>query len=588
MIKNYFKIAWRNLLRHKGYSIINISGLSIGVAACLLIFVVIRYELSFETDQPNYKNIYHIVTEEFHPDMVVYTPGISDAVPDALRLYFPNAEFAALDANYGSQVTVPSVNGNALNDKKFIENTGVVFIEPQYFDIFKWNWLAGNAAILKDPNMVVLDKNTAAKYFGNWQAAVGKILHMDNVLTLKVAGIVDNAMPNSDLPFKVMVSYVTWKQHPKDYGYQNSWKSTSSNHQLFVLLPGKTSAANMSVQMKSFCKQHFFDHGKLGKQFLLQPLAEMHFDTRYGATLGDHMTSKATLNTLSFIAVLIIIMAAINFINLSTAQSVGRSKEVGIRKVLGSSRKQLIFQVLGETMLIVLSSVIIALVIAELALPYLKNIASVPDDIGIFNISCIGFVCCTTLIIILLSGIYPALIVSGFKPVLALKNRITAASVGGIPLRRALVVGQFAISQLLIIGTIVAVNQMDFVNKADLGFNKEAILILPGYTDSISLQRMNGFKQELLQNPAVISASFTSDAPSSENNWGTNFYFNNSKKDPGFNTFLKTGDADYFKTFGLRFAAGTGYNPADTMRQAVVNETFMHKAEYPGSAANGR
>jgi len=577
MIKNYFKIAWRNILRHKGYSIINVSGLSIGIAACLLIFVVIRYELSFETYQPNYKNIYHLVTDEYHPDGVAYTPGITDQAPDALRLDFPQATIAALDANYGSQLTVPSVSGNALSDKKFIENMGVVFIEPQFFDIFKWDWLAGNASVLKDPNMVVLDKSTAAKYFGDWQSAVGKTLHMDNVLTLKVAGVVQDAPSNTDMPFKVMVSYVTWKQHPKDYGYQTTWNSTSSNSQVFILLPATASVANLQQQLKTFTAKHFTDHHKVGRKIMPQPLAEMHFDTRYNSGLGDHVTSKATLRTLSFIAVLIIIMAAINFVNLSTAQSVGRSKEVGIRKVLGSSRKQLIAQVIGETTLIVLFSVIIALVIAEIALPYLKNIASVPDDIGILNPSCVLFLLCTTGIIILLSGIYPALIVSGFKPVLALKNRITAASVGGIPLRRGLVVGQFAISQLLIIGTIVAVNQMDFVNKADLGFNKEAILIIPGYTDSISLQKIKSFKQELLENPAVISASFTADAPSSENNWGTNFYFNNSTKDPGFNTFLKVGDADYFKTFGLRFAAGTGYDVSDTMRQAVVNETFMHK-----------
>jgi len=187
------------------------------------------------------------------------------------------------------------------------------------------------------------------------------------------------------------------------------------------------------------------------------------------------------------------------------------------------------------------------------------------------------FLACTTIIIVVLSGVYPALVVSGFKPVLALKNKINAASVGGIPLRRTLVVAQFAISQLLIIGTIVAVNQMDYVNKADLGFSKDAVLILPGYTDSVSLQKMQLFKHQLLQNPAVISASFASDAPSSENNWGTNFYYNNSSKDPGFTVFMKMGDADYFKVFGLKFAAGKGYDVSDTMRQVIINETMMHK-----------
>jgi ABC-type antimicrobial peptide transport system permease subunit len=187
------------------------------------------------------------------------------------------------------------------------------------------------------------------------------------------------------------------------------------------------------------------------------------------------------------------------------------------------------------------------------------------------------FLIIVTVAVILLSGVYPSLVVSGFKPVLALKNKITAASIGGIPLRRVLVVAQFAISQLLIIGTIIAVKQMNYVNEADLGFNKNALLIIPGSNDSISLQKMASFKQRLLQNRDVKAVSFVSDVPSSENNWGTNFYFDNSLKENGITTFLKYGDADYFKTFGLQFAAGKGYEQSDTARQVVVNETFLLK-----------
>jgi putative ABC transport system permease protein len=228
-------------------------------------------------------------------------------------------------------------------------------------------------------------------------------------------------------------------------------------------------------------------------------------------------------------------------------------------------------------MLIVIFSVILAIVIAKLALPLLKNIASVPDDIGLFSIGSVLFIIITTVVVIVLSGIYPAMVVSGFKPVMAIKNKITAASIGGIPLRRALVVAQFAIAQLLIIGTLVAVNQMNFVNEADLGFNKSAVLILPGYTDSISLNKLDAFKQRLLQKPGVKSVSFSSDPPSSDNNWGQNFYYNHSDKDATYPTFLKYGDADYFKTYGMKFVAGRGYDHSDTTRQAVVNETFIHK-----------
>lgn len=579
MFKNYFKIAWRNIVRHKAYSIINISGLSVGISACLLIFVILQFELSYNTAFTNYKNIYHIITEQIQEDGINYNPGISLPAIDALRIDFPQYKFVALNTSYGSQITVPGNNPGANgDDKKFTESIGVFYIEPQFFDIFNTTWLSGNKDVLAEPNMAVIDKNTAIKYFGDWKNAVGKNLKMDNALSLKVAGIVENAPSNSDFPLKIMVSYITYKHSAEASGYVKDWYSLSSNHQIFTQLPANVSVANFNKQLVSFTnKQSDVNKKKLSRIHLLQPLSDMHFDTRVGNTLGDHLTSRATLSTLTFIAVLIIIMASINFINLSTAQSVGRSKEVGIRKVLGSTRKQLIIQVIGETTLIILTSVVLAVIIAKLALPYLKNIASVPDDIALFSTGSVLFLIVTTIMVILLSGIYPALVVSGFKPVLALKNKITAASIGGIPLRRALVVAQFAIAQLLIIGTIVAVNQMNFVNEADLGFNKNAILILPGSSDSVSLSKMQAFRGQLLQNPQVKSVSFASDAPSSENNWATNFYFDNSLKDPDFSTFLKYGDADYFKTFGFKFAAGKGYDPSDTIRQVVVNETFIHK-----------
>jgi len=576
MLKSYFKIAWRNIIRHKGYAAINISGLTVGIAACLLIFVVIQYELSFETFRPNYKNIYHVVTQEKREDGFSYNPGLPVPSTDALRLDFPQAKIAAINANYGSQITVPE-NGSAGSDKKITENVGVVFMEPQFFDIFHAEWLAGSASALAQPNMVIIDKSSAIKYFGDWKNAMGKALKMDNVLNLKVAGIIEDSKPNSDLPFKILVSFVSWKQHPKDYNYNYDWHSVSSNHQVFMLLPPNESIDKINALLKNFNHKHSGVKGVSHKIQFLQPLSEMHFDTRFGNTLGDHMTTKATLRTLSFIAVLIIIMASINFINLSTAQSVGRSKEVGIRKVLGSSRKQLIGQVIGETAIIVVSSVLLSIIIAKLLLPYLKNIASVPDSISLLTPGSILFLILVTILVILLSGIYPALVVSGFKPVLALKNKITAASIGGIPLRRALVVVQFVISQLLIIGTIIAVKQMNFVNEADLGFNKNALLVIPGYTDSISLGKIQSFKERLLQNPDVSSASFVSDVPSSENNWGTNFYYDHSPKENGITTFLKFGDADYFKTFGLHFVAGGGYMQSDTVNQVVVNETFLKK-----------
>jgi putative ABC transport system permease protein len=573
MIRNYFKIAWRNLVRHKGYSAINISGLTVGIAACLLIFIVVQFELSFNKDNKQYDNIYQVVSKTYQGNELSYNPGVTRPALEALRIDMPDAKYAALNTSYGSQITVPGSSGT--DDKKFTEDIGVTFIEPEFFDLFDWQWAVGSKAVLAEPSTVVLDKSTATKYFGDWKLAEGKTLKMDNLLNLKVAGIVEDAAPNSDFPFKVFVSYITWKTTGTSYNYNETWGSISSNHQIFMLAKN-TSAAKIDARLKVFSKKHY-TAGVRDNANIVQPLSSLHFDTRFGNTTGDHITSKANLRTLQLIGVLIIIMASINFINLTTAQSVNRSKEVGIRKVLGSTRKQLIAQILGETTIIVICATILAIGVAMFATPYLENIASVPKTISIINTCSVIFLIIATLLIIVLSGIYPAFILSGFKPVMAIKNKITAASIGGVSLRRGLVITQFAISQLLIIGTIVAINQMDYVHRADLGFNKDAVLVIPGYTDSLTIQKMDAFKQQLLQKPGVKSVSFTSDPPSSDNNWGSNFYFDNSSTDAEFTTFMKMADADYFKTFGLQFVAGTGYAPGDTARQVVVNQTFIKK-----------
>ncbi len=578
MLKNYFKIAWRNLLKHKAYTTINIAGLTTGITACLLIFLVVNYELSYDKFQKNYNRIYRVVTATSHRDgSEEHNPGIPCPAVEALKTDFPQFEkVAAINSAYGSQVTVLGENPNAdpANSKKIIEDNGVAFIQPEYFDIFNAQWLEGNATALKEPGTIVLDKQTAVKYFGDWKNANGKYVKLDNTVVLKVSGIVEDAPLNSDFPLKLFISYETLKQYADKYGYSKEWGSLSSNHQVYVLLPQNVTAASIQSQMPGFVKKH---QGKESRAIeIMQPLKDMHFDFRYG-TLGDHSTSKTILWTLSLIAVLIIIMASINFINLSTAQAVGRSREVGIRKVLGSTRQQLIGQVMGETFLLVLFSIVLAIIFAKLALPYLSHVANVPATISLLTAGSIFFLAIILIVVTVLSGTYPALVVSGFTPVLALKSKINAASIGGISLRRILVVTQFSISQVLIIGTIVAVSQMNYVRNADLGFNKEAVFVVPAYSDSALMARMKPMKEELLKNPDVISVSQASDVPSSDNNWASNFYFDGSGKDIEFPSFLKYADEDYFKTYGLQFVAGKGFSRSDTMHELVVNETMMHK-----------
>ncbi|HYK47352.1 MAG TPA: ABC transporter permease, partial [Parafilimonas sp.] len=575
MFRNYLKTSLRNLIRNKGYAGINVTGLAIGMAACVLLFIVVRYELSYDKFQPDYQNIYRVVTQDKYQDGIDYTPGTPFPVLDALRVDIPQITVGALYASYGSQVTVVGKGEAAgTSQKKFIESSGLFFADPQFFAVFHFTWLTGSPSVLSEPNKTVLTKRMAEKYFGNWHDAVGQFLKLDNTLTLEVAAILEDVPANSDFPLGMVTSYVSLK-NTEFYGYSTDWGRTTSNEQVYVKLPGNVSAENINNQLLQFGKKHYREDKSNERTNFLQPLSQIHFDDRFG-NFGDHVTTRSTLWTLSLIGIFIIVMACINFINLATAQAVNRSKEIGIRKVLGSNRWKLFWQMMGETAIIVFVALILAVVIADICLPFIKHIDSIEEPLNIFTTRTLLFVGITGIVVTFFSGLYPSLVMSGFSPMSALKNKITSATIGGISLRRGLVITQFAISQVLIIGTIVAISQMSFVRTADLGFNKNAVFVLSGNADSVVISRQQAFKQQLLQIPGVQSASFSSDVPSSDNNWGTNFFFDHGPE-LNYTLYFKCADEDYFKTFGLQFAAGHGYSASDTMKDVVINETLVKK-----------
>jgi putative ABC transport system permease protein len=578
MIKNYFKIGLRNLIRHKSHTVLNISGLAVGIAAGLVLFTIVKYELSYDRFQPNYKHIYHIASERRTAEGTDYGEGVPFPAYDALRLEFPQAITSAMYWNNNSQVTVlEPKDQNAASNKKFIEETGVFFSDPQFFSVFQYRWLAGSADALKQPDMAVVTKKVAEKYFGHWQQAMGGLLKLDNTATVKIAGILDNIPSNTDFPLAVVASYETLKSYPDVYGYRTDWGNVRSDFESFMQLPPNVKPETINRQLIAFSNKHVNTNPKdIQKVFyFLRPLSDIHFNTQI-SNFGDHVTSKTTLWTLSLIGVFIILMACINFINLTTAQAVGRSKEIGIKKVLGSNRKQLFWQMMGETAVIVAAAIVLAVVMASVCLPYIKHIASIDETLSLLNTSTVLFIISAGIIVAIMAGIYPSLILSGFKPILALKNKITSAKVGSISLRRGLVITQFAISQVLIISTIVAVSQMNYVKHADLGFNKDAVLILNSNVDSSVNVRQTAFKQTLLTISGVRAVSFSSDVPSSESNNSGSFAYDHMPLE-NFDLFRKFGDEDYFKTYGLQIIAGRPYTRSDTLREVVVNETLVRK-----------
>ena len=468
-------------------------------------------------------------------------------------------------------------NSNSISNKKFIEDAGVFFSDPQFFSVFDYKWLAGSAAGLKDPDMAVITKKTAEKYFGTWQSAMGGLLMLNNTATVKITGILDDIPANTDFRLAIIASYETMKKHPVAYNYRTSWGSVASDFQAFMLLSPGASLKTINQQLIDFSNKHLNTRpGNDENKFLfLRPLSSVHFDTRF-SNFGDHVITKTTIWTLSLIGLFIIIMACINFINLSTAQAVNRSKEIGIKKVLGSNKRQLFWQMMGETAIIVTAAIVFAVIIVSVCLPYVKHIASITEKLNLLNVSSVLFIALIGITVTILAGIYPSLILSGFKPLLALKNKITSARVGNISLRRGLVVTQFAISQTLIIGTVVAISQMNYVHTADLGFNKDAILVLNSKVDSSVNLKQPSFKQELLSIKGVQSVTFSSDVPSSESNNSTNFSYDHRPEEK-FDVYRKFADEDYFKTYGLEIIAGRSYDKSDTSKEVVVNETLVKK-----------
>ncbi len=569
MFKNYLKTAWQNLRGNKTYVAINTTGLAVGIAACLLIFLLIQYETSFDNFHNNKERIYRVVAATKTPQGMNYSKASAYPVAEALRIDYPQLEHVA--RVYGREAQRITV----LNDKreasqeKFKEN--IFFAEPEFFDIFNFPFLAGNPkTALSEPNTVVLTQETANKYFGDWHNAVGKFIKYNDDLVCKVTGILKNTPANTDFPLQIVLSFKTSSHEDM----LTDWVGQDGSLNTFLVLPENMSAQQFNNNLEAFVRKHTpVEYANQG--YILQPLSNIHYESEFGTYRGNTFSRKL-IAALSVLGLFLLIIACINFINLATAQSVTRSKEVGIRKVLGSSKKQLIIQFLSETFLITLASVIIAVLLAFILLPLLNNLLQTPLEMQ-FTFPLMAFLISIIIIVTFLSGFYPAIVLSGFNPITVLKSKFTNNTAGGLSMRRVLVVFQFAIAQTLIMGTLVIVSQMNFFQNAPTGFDKEAIVMVPFAHDTARWSEMDAFKAELQQLSGVKEVSFSAFSPMDKAGWDNDFRFDNAVKKAGFKADFKWADADYFKTYSIRFIAGTPYRQADTVNGFVVNELMVRK-----------
>ncbi len=568
MFKNYLTTAFRNLLRSKTSTLINLSGLTIGVTASLILFLLVRHQSSFDTFHSKRDRIYRVVTSSDGNQGRNTTAGVFPALPDAFKNDFHEAEEVVFTSyRAGGLVSIPQPQGEP---KKYQEKKGIVYTQPNFFKIFDREILIGDAAkALDEPNEAILSKTSALKYFGK-EDPIGEVLSFESK-EFKVSAVMEDYPTNTDFPFDIMLSYITIKKE-KD---ENAWQGIWSDEHCYFLLKKGSRVAEIERRMPAFVKKYLGDHDRSNSHFEIQPLSEIHYDERYG-NYNYSTTSREMLTALGVIGIFLIITACINFINLVTAEAIKRSKEVGIRKTLGSSRSQLVIQFLGESSLITLFAVLLSVGLAQLGLSFLNPFLDLSLKLNFLNDAPLWmFLISITVIVTLLSGLYPSLVVSGFKPVFAIKNQINNKNSSGYMLRRGLVVMQFFISQFLIIGTIVLISQMNYFKNKDLGFRKDAIITVPipenlsdGFQDGTS--KMRTLRDEVSRLQGIELASLSTTPPSSGNVSSTDFKI--AGKEEHYGTQVKMIDSHYIDLYELKLLAGSNVLDLDTAQGFIVNE----------------
>jgi ABC-type antimicrobial peptide transport system permease subunit len=579
MFKNYLKTTWRNIVRQKGTTLINISGLTLGIASSLVLFLMVSYLSSFDGFHSKRDRIYRVVSESQGNQGTEYQAGVPAVLPDAFRNDFPETEevvFTSYRSN--SLVSIPQPNGES---KKYQEERGIVFTEPNFFKIFDRTIIMGDAAKgLDDPNEAIISSGLANKYFGK-EDAIGEVLKFDNN-EYKITAVVEDAPGNTDFPFDLMLSYVTIKKEREEPG----WHSTWSDEQCYFLAKDGENVTALESRLPAFSTKYIGKDNFSKIEFKFQPLKEIHYDDRFDA-YSYNTVAKGKLIAFSVIAMVLVLTACINFINLATAEAIKRSKEVGVRKSLGSTRNQLIGQFLGETSLITVISVLLAVGCAQLVLSILNPFLEMHLALDFAdNINLWIYLISITIGVSLLSGLYPAFVISGFKPALVLKNQMSNKNSSSYMLRRVLVVLQFFISQLLIIVTMVIIYQMEYSSKKDLGFAKDAILFVPipaaeNSSDKNSrASKMRALRDEMMQVPGVEIASLANTPPSSGNVSGTNFHIEGISDD--LRTQVKQVDGNYLDLYKLKLLNGKNIQDLDTAIGFLVNEKLMHLAGFNG------
>jgi len=584
MIKNYFKIAFRGFWRHKVFTLINIIGLSIGISAALVIYLIVNFDLTFDKFHKDSDRIYRVTsTFSFQGEKNV-NGGVCGPIAGAIKSQIPGVEVTAPFFCMSSpDVFVPGKKGVSV---RFKNQDNVVIADGAYFKIFNYHWLAGEPEkALNAPNQVVLTSEQAQKYFSgiSYNRIIGKVVIYDTIKTV-VTGVVETLNVNSDLTFHDFVSYstatLTANKSLSDQLQLKEWESTNSASQVFIKLSAKASPIVIERQLNAILKKASppkAENKGSAHGFVLQPLSDLHFNERLGIfDFTARVANKTTLYFLLAIAAFLLLLGCINFINLTTAQATQRAKEIGIRKTMGSNRRQLVMQFLSETFFITLIAVTISIALTPVILKLFADFIPPALKANLLQPGILLFLVLLTLVVSLASGFYPAIMLSAYKPVLVLKNQAASNSskTRNAWLRKSLTVTQFVIAQFFIMATVLVSKQIYYALHKDLGFKKDAIIIVNSPWKNRTPGKNQVFLNILHAMPQVEMVSLGGAPPSSGNTNSTLVSYKDGKKEIKTEVQLKFADENYIKLYKLKLLVGRALRVDDTSKSVIINLTY--------------
>ena len=575
MLKNYLLLAVKNFRKQKMFSLINMLGLTVGITCCLMIFLFIMNEFSYDNFHQNGKNIYRVMRVSYNDGTARNISYLSPPYGPALRNDYPDAIQQAVRVSSGNNLI--TYRNTSFNEKKTLA------VDSNFFSFFSFPLLSGNpATVLSDPSGMVMTASTAKKYFGN-EDPIGKEVEFNKDRRFKITGIAKDVPVNSHLEFDIIIPNTSW--------LNSDWYNQWPNNGLFtyVQLNPAVQPQELEKRFPAFMDKYlgaFYRENGFKMDLTIKPLSGIYFEGESSSDPVKHGSKKMVYIFMS-IAALILIIACINFMNLATARATERSKEVGLRKVMGAMKKQLASQFIFESFLFATVAAGLALLLLVAVMPAYNSFLgySLPSWWG--NPWFYAFIAGVIFIVGLLAGSYPALLMSSFSPIESLKGKLRVGK-GGAIFRKALVVFQFSISVLLIVSVAVVMKQMHYVRTADLGFSKEQSMIIRFDNEDIKKNR-TPFRSQLLADPAVTNVAFMSGEPGGFHD-GQGF---EAEGKPGEKLMFNTefADLEYAKTLGLTIIAGRDFSPqftTDSTDAVLINRAAAASLGYTPQQAIGK